>query len=381
MSAPPRFQPGVRWLAVAMGFLTLAVAPTPSSAVSARGPSVSLTLGGSAIYDDNLLQYSDAQLTTFDSGLKPDQFSLHSSDDLVLGPYAALTWENARARGRSRSVRVKVGGEFHKENGTADHRSYSATWRESFSRDNRLTISGFLLPGFYLRQLFDEDAVVAFPGLSKYRRAEFDLTIGSVAWRHRLGGRTRGELGYQYERRSYNPEFTERTSNTHQGDLDLEVNRLPSRGTVDVHGGYRVSRARAVDSDGFADDPDVSYHGVIAGAGWRMELARGSLGKLGGSLGYELGTRAYGSDLPSDKYHYRRHDVSNSVDAALRWALPSHWSVRGLYRFDHNSANLGTVAPTGSDAGSYTENQVGLSVEWSGPLWRRSKESSGQDAE
>jgi len=348
---------------------------------AAGGQSLNLGLGVSSLYDDNILQYSDAQLLVFDSGLKPAQFSINSSDDLLLKPSASLTWENAMGRRRSRSVRLRFGGEFHKENATADFRSYSAQWRESFSKDRRLSLSGFWLPGFYLRQLYDEDFVPALPGFSKYRRTEFDLGIGSISWRQRIAGKTRAEIGYQYEHRAYNQDFLERTSSTHQGEFGVEWYRLPSRGSLNVHGGYRASNAKAVDADGIADDPDVSYHGPIAGLGWRMELARGNAWRLGADLGYELGKRSYTSSLASDKYHQNRDDTSSTVDFGLRYSLPPHWALRGLYRFDHNSAKLGSLAPPTSDTGSYTENQVGLAVEWSSSVWRQSKESTDQEGE
>jgi len=315
----------------------------------------------------------------FASGLSPDRFSIRSSDDLLMGPYVSLTWLNEMGRARSRSLRLRWSGEFHKKNGTADLRTYSATWREVFSRDRRLTLYGYWLPGFYLRQLFDEDAVVAYSGLSKYRRAEFDLGIGSLSWRQRLGGKTRGEIRYQYEHRSYRPDFVERTSGAHEGELWVEFYRFPSRVILEFHGGYRVSKAKAADSDTVADDPDVSYHGIVAGFGWRMELARKRAWRLGASAGYELGTRAYDSNLPTDKYHYKRDDTLNTVDVGLRWALPPHWAVRGVYSFGHNSAHLGTQAPSSSDTGSYTENMMGLAVDWSGALWRQAKAAPGYE--
>lgn len=347
---------------------------------AARGQRVDLRIGISSLYDDNLLQYSDEQLAVFESGLKPAQFSIETSDDLLLGPSASLTWSNQMGRGRSRSLRLRWTGEFHKENATADFTSYSATWRESFSRDWRLTLYGYWLPRFFLRQLYDEDVIPPYPGLSKYRRAEFDLAIGSVTWRQRITGKTRAQIGYRYEHRGYNPDFEERTSSSHQGELAFEAYRLPSRGALGIYGAYRVSDAREADADSAAD-PDVSYHGIVAGLGWRMELARAKSWRLGADLGYELGTRGYESNLPSDKYHYNRNDISNTVDVGLRWTLRPHWGLRGFYRFDTNSAELGALAPPGSETGSYTENQVGLSLEWSGTIWRQSDGADDGDQE
>jgi len=362
-------------LACATGGLLAAARPAEAK----RGQSLELGLGVSSLYDDNLLQYSDEQLRLFQSGLKPDRFSISSSDDLLMGPYGSLTWLNKMGGRRSRGLRLKWIGEFHKKNGTADSRSYSATWNEAFSRDRRLTLYGYWLPGFYLRQLSDEDAILAYPGLSRYRRADFNLGIGSVAWRQGIGAKIRGNIGYQYEHRSYNPHFVERTSRTHQAELGLEIVRLPRHGKAECYGGYRSSDAKAADSDSTGDDADVSYHGVIAGLGWRMDLACIGTSKIGISLRLDLATRAYDSKFPTDKYHYKRDDTLSAADASVRWALPPHWAVRGIYRFEHNSARLGSLAPPSSEAGTYTESQLGLAVDWSGALWRQSKAPSSEE--
>ena len=220
---------------------------------------------------------------------------------------------------------------------------------------------------------------MAYPGLSRYRRAEFDLGIGSIAWRQRIGANIRGDAGYQYEHRSYNPDFIERTSHTHQAWLRLEIMKLPDHGSIGAYGGYRLSNARATDADTIADDADVSYHGIITGLGWRMDFVHNRTSRLGIGMDFDLGTRAYDSNLTTDKYHYKRDDTSSAVDISLRWAAPPHWAVRGIYRLDHNSAHLGSLAPPGSETGSYTENQFGLAVDWSGSLWRQPKATDGEE--
>ncbi len=364
--------------AAACAAVLVAAAPP---AQSASGHSLDLAIGVSMIYDDNFLQYSDSQILMFESGLNPDRFSIQTTDDLLGLPSVALTWSQRRHEGRSRSIRIRWSGEFHKENKTADFPSYGATYRESFSRKSRLTLAGYWLPRYYIRQLFDEDFIPPFPGLSRYRRAEFSLAIGSAAWRQRLGMRSRAEIEYQLEHRGYNPDFTERTSDTHQVALDFERYRLPGRGTLDLLGGYRISNAKGVDADGLQDDPDVSYRGVIAGLDWGVELKRRKAWRLGADVSYALGTRAYTSDLPSDRYHYRRHDVSHTAGVGVRWSLRPHWALRGLYQFEHNSANLGASAPAGSEQGSYSENRVGLAVEWSGKVWRQASPSAPADEE
>lgn len=380
MTAPRRFieRGALRW-AVA---IALAAGMTGGfrigRAQAAQGKSFSIGLGVASYYDDNILQYSNDQLALFQSGTKPERFSIKTSDDIIWRPSVSTYLENKMGDGRSWALSLKGGGEIHDKNRTADFHSLSAGWRQAFSRRSALSLTAYYLPHYYLRQLFDED-VPSIPGLNQYHRAEFGLTIASLAWRQRVGKKTQTGLSYQYEHRGYNGDFRERTSNAHQAILDYVWRRLARRGSVGFHGGYRLSDAKGSDGDEVPgappDDPDISYHGWLAGVDARMDLARRAGWGLSSSLGYELGTRDYTSNVITDKYHFGRNDISHSVDLSVRWSARSRWAARGFYRFERYIANLGVAAPATTDVGTYSENQVGLALDWSATLWRRRRET------
>src|SRR5262249_42475208 len=162
------------------------------------------------------------------------------------------------------------------------------------SRGRRLSGSWYALPQFYLRQLFDEDYVPPFPGLSRYRRATFRLDVGALDWAQRVGRSNTLSVGTQFERRRYNADFRERDSKTGQGERAGAWTRLPRRGAIELRGLYRLSVARAEDGDeptgAPPDDADVSYHGVGGGARGELELARPRFGRLTADLDYQLST-------------------------------------------------------------------------------------------
>ena len=361
----------------AMVLLVTGLLPDPAAAAgaarAAHGASLGLHVDLSTFYDDNILEYSGSQIALFESGTRPDEFSLQTRDDLELFPAVALNLGLDSGHGRKRSLKVRGSGRFHVENGTADFRSVSLAWQESFRRDRRLSLSYYDLPSYYLRQLHDEDTTPPYPGLSRYRRAEFGLQIGSAAWRQPLSRRVRADVSYQYERRRYNADFRERDSGLHQGEVEIEWDRSRRGGTFDLTGGYQVSRARGEDGDEPAgqtpDDPDLSYHGMVAGAASRLELARRKSWRLAGDLDYRFETRAYDSSRPSDKYHYRRDDRLHAVEAGLGVAYRPHWSLRTFCRFEDNRTTLGSAAPASSEAGSYRDTQVGIEIGWSGEVW------------
>ena len=342
-----------------------------SAAHAAKGESLGLTVAMGGLYDSNFLQYSDGQLTDFESGLHPARFSVRTTDDLVLLPSVALTGELDEGRGRRHSLRLRYEGAFHDRNATADMRSWSATWRESFHHDRQFSLGYYWLPRFYLRQLLAEDWT-AVPASVRYRRAEFSLGIATATYSQRVGGAFAVDADYQRERRGYNPDFVERSSNLNQERLALAYDGLGRRGSLRGYGGYRESKARGVDGDEIvgqpSDDSDVGYKGAIAGSNLRYEFARSRRWRWAGDLGYEFEARNFTSAVLADKYHYGRHDRLQAIEAGLRSALRPHLSARGFYRHETNIAHLGSSAPLSTDAGSYHVHQFGLSLEWNGDL-------------
>ncbi|MEO7736398.1 MAG: hypothetical protein ABIY55_35900, partial [Kofleriaceae bacterium] len=209
-----------RTLAALAAGLTLTLVAAPA-VQAARGQSVNLTTRVSSFYDDNFLQYSGDQLQDFQLALHPDRYSIKSSDDLILNPSLAMAWDLDSGRERRHSLRLKGEGNFHRKNRTADFHSLSIGWRESWSRDRRLNLSWYVLPRYYLRQLFDDDAVPVSAGLTKYRRADLRLHIASADWSQRIARNVLLDLGYQYENRDYNHDFDERDSGLHQGEVGV----------------------------------------------------------------------------------------------------------------------------------------------------------------
>ena len=343
---------------------------------------VNLTLGLGAIYDTNLLKYSADQRTLFESGTRPDRFSIHSLDDLTWNPFVALAWDADAGRGRHHILRLKSEGEFHDRNPTADFHSISAGWRETWRGGRRFSVGYYGLPHYYLRQLVDEDYVTPFPGLALHRRAQFDLQIASTSWGQRIARNTDTELAYQFENRRYVPDFRERDSKTHQGELTFGFTGLPDRGSIDVSGGWRVSNAKGVDGDEVAgappDDQDLTYHGPIASVRGRAELGRTARWRVIGDAGYQFGSRTYDSKVPADRFHFGRRDALNAVELGLRAQFRPHLSARGFFRHESNNAHHGANVASTTDLGSYSQNQVGLVVDWSGAIWRSQRATAAE---
>lgn len=348
-----------------------------AGAGAARGQSLNLSAGISTWYDSNVLQYSDAQLAQFESGRFASRFSIDAKDDVTLNPSLALTWGLDQGKGRRHSLRLKADGDFHDKNSTADFHAASLTWRETFTGDRRFMLRGYYLPDYYLRQLKDVES-----GL--YERAQFSLAIGEVALSQVLKPGTRLGLNYQVERRVYTPSFPERTSDAYQGELSLEFDRLPNHGALEFVGAFRKSLADGRDypSSVALPYPDVSYTGWWAGFSGRTELSRAKATRIGGDLSYTFERREYDSERGAlDRSHAGRSDSNHVFEAGLRAQFRPHWTVRGFDHYDTNHASYGQGVVLSSDPGSYSQNQVGLEISWSGDLWTRARPGAGRNDE
>jgi hypothetical protein len=341
-------------------------------AANAAGQTLDLNLGFGGNYDDNLLQYSPHQRDVFKAGTHPERYSIQSLDDFTMNPTVGLVWTANEGRGRRHVVRARFTGDFQGTNHTADYHEISAGLREVFPHGRSFALGYYSLPGFYLRQLTAEDYTPPI-GVTNYTRAQFDLSIGSASWTQAINPHTEFELAYQLEHRSYVPDFKERTSDTHQGKLSLQFSGERPGTDVSLIGGYRVSKAKASDGDevaGVADDEDVSYKGPIVGLEGRAEFSRVKNTRWSGDASYQFASRKYDSNRAFDVYHDGRNDNIHTFEAGVRCGVRPHWSARGWFKYEKSDAKLGSGAPATSVVGSYTQSQVGLSVEWTGEIWR-----------
>ena len=365
-----------RHLCLALLLLTRLALASPTHASE---QSLSLSAAMSSVYNNNFLEYSDNQLTTFQAGTHPLRFAVQSTDDAIFSPGLSLTWDLDQGGGRRHALRAHGDGDFHGTNSGADRRSYSGRWTESFSGGRRLALGYSRLDHYYVRQLRDEDLFVLLPATATttqkdatWQRAEFDQAAVSASWREPLGKRANLGLAYRYEKRDYVPAFRERSARANQGEVSVGWNDLPHHGELELSGGYRQSKAEATDGDAIVgDDDDVSFHGRLAGVTGRVEFTRSRALRWRGDLGVDVASRAYDSKRPPavDPFHVGRNDMLLGFEAGLRAAW-HRWDARAFLRIENNTANLGTGASPTSDSGSYHEHQFGLELSWSGAIWK-----------
>ena len=351
-----------------------------ASTAHAAGSSLNLELSASLVRNDNFLEYSPNQITTFTAGTHPLRYAVSSIDDVILGPGATLTWELAERHGRRHALRAHWDGDFHKDNSGADYRNYSVRWTEGFSGGRRLALGFGRLDNFYVRQLRADGFPLPPPAPGPqndilWRRAEFDQDAITASYRQPLQAHMDLGLNARHETRTYRAPFDERSSRANEGGLTLGFDGFAHDGSLDLSLGYRQSVAKAHDSVRKADSTDVSYHGLLAGVAGRRLLGRSGATRWFGDATLEYATRDYDSSKPErvDPYHVGRHDGLLAFEVGVRAAV-RRMSVRGFVRVENNTASLSPLATTvnpNTDSGSYHKNQFGLELSWNTELLGR----------
>jgi len=354
-------------------FVLAAVLSGPARA--APGQSLDVTTGLETCVDDNILNYSGAQLVDLDSGLYPYRFGVAQAGDFVFKPSIALLWQLDRGGERRRSLGLRAEGEMHGRSVVANSGELGLTWREGFRR-GRLTLAYQRSPHDYLRRLYDQD-LASLPVTERYRDVTLDLQRGSVAWRNPVPRASWVELGYRFERRKHPSAFRERDSGTHQGELRVGWERLPRDGRLALSAGARKRDARGQDGDeppgAVPDEPDLSYHSSMAGVNGSLELGALNGLRFVGDVEYDLEHRQYDSRRPADDSHYGRKDLLQAVEVGLRLRAQGPWSARAFYRLQHSRAWYGGTAPQGLEIGGYQARQAGLALEWRRQVWSRNR--------
>lgn len=364
--------------AAAVVALCLSLGAGDGHAAASRGrravvQTLSLDAACGAVYDDNVLQYSDSLLHAFTAGTRRDLFDLYSTDDVTFLPSVALTWTRARRSGVGSALRVAASGRYHAHDTQANDTAWSARWRQTLAPGRRVAVGYYWLPGYYLRQLRDEDAVPAYHRLSRYRRAAFDLGIATAELHERVARGLAVDGEFRSEHRAYVPAFRERTSTLRAGTLTLLASGLPARGSAEFAAGYAWSHARATDGDDtlntVPDDVDVGYRGPLGHLALRADVAHAGDWRLGADARLEVENRRFTSTRAGDLYHAGRRDAGLAEEVGLRLDPPGAWGVRVSYRHERNIARLGSAAPASADSGDYRQQQVGITVSYAADLW------------
>ncbi len=328
----------------AFGLIALGLVPP----VDAKPLDVRATLGVTTRYDDNVYQYSDRNLSAFNSSTAKF-LGLESTDDVILTPSLDI---RAVFSG-PRPTRFFGGVDLHTyaQNTDKSYQAYTLGVTQRLAWKTDLTLRYRFIPSFLVGRLADppNPPVLA---LATYADAEFALN----AWRLALDADVLPELNVELfgllENKNYNAAFDERDTTVKGGGVAATARVHPQ---VRVKLGVASEVGDAAGAGDTATNSDTSYREQSLTIKPTVSPARG----WDVSLLYDHAWKRYTSDLPLDTNHFGRKDQTQTLGLDAKVVLSRSMDLKG--EFDHIKR---TSNRTGADLefADYTEQRVTVGV-------------------
>ncbi len=289
-------------------FTMLSFAPGPVSASKWE-----FDIGLKCTYDDNVLNYSEADLDLFDSiGAAPGgRFGIESKDDFIFSPSFRMIYKS-ELLGHTFQAGFNSVYNFNIKNDKRRYYSGGIWAREYLRKGTYIQASINYLPDYYYRNLQTYDG--------DYKEAEFakigaDLTLYSILMKKITG---KAYLGY--ERKNFNDSFNERDLHIYCFGFELGYRFTNANRLI---GGYEFTAAKSRGRNSEAYRRDTSYDMFSFWGGARL-TAHGLSGKrllVSPKLGYRLALYQTEKLTQEDRFRFGREDTRLRAGLDLRQTL------------------------------------------------------------
>jgi hypothetical protein len=307
----------------------------PRSAVDAKRPVWDFNFSLGAGYDDNVLNYSDADLDQFDS-LAADssaKFAIDSKDDYIISPRAEIILKT-KALKHSLHIGFNAGYNIFSKNDIKNYGSFGFWFREYLNKKAYCQLSGSYIPNYYYRNLF--------LSAGKYEKAHYDKFGLGAKFLTAIYRGFSGSVSYRYENRDFNRIFDERDLKTNNFSSELIYR---SKQSFKCWGGYEFSIARAAGRNDFTDRRDVSYDAFLFWVGSRLYF-KGINDKnmnAGAMVSYKNTLFQTDKLTHEDRYRFGRKDDRWSITISVNHDLNKKATIGLLVNHVNNSVDLPAV--------------------------------------
>lgn len=279
----------------------------------------------SITYDDNILNYSDADLDLLASDSGSAKFAIKSKDDWIIEPEIRAGYQGRGIRGRAASL---ILGYRYYGYANNDVRRYSRIWLEA--RQYVVTggygqLSIGYIPSYYYRNLLFKP-----PGSTSsiFMEAKFSKPSLAAEFGYDIRQNLKGSAAYIYQHKSFQKEFEYRDLNVHGIDLNAVWRAVDF---IKLWGAYGFEFAGARGADMADTIQDVSYDAwdVTVGARYYSKFLRRLAPELVTSFKYRRIN--YQTDRRPDLfrrhlYYFGRND--NNYDLKLGTSCRMPWELR-----------------------------------------------------
>lgn len=275
------------------------------------------------IYDDNVINYSDADLDQFDDPEAPDnKFAIKSKDDFIVNPEITLIYKT-RLWNHSFHLGFKTDYYYYSENDVKRHWRFETYFRRYFKKGTYFKGSVSYLPDYYYRNSY-----ISGEG---YREAEFDKITLEGKFVYQLFKTTLVSLTYSYSNKDFTVAFDERDIFEHEigGALVYRPIKL-WKGWL----GYAYTHAVGAGADNDEYSRDTSFDQNQFTVGNRLYL-RGLANKgfqIAGKLTYKFVQYQTTKITSEDRYRLGREDTRLYLYAMVKHYIARGVSLEAIYK-------------------------------------------------
>lgn len=366
------FVTGRRWFILLVMGLSFCINPDVSAQKKAekKEKHFEAEVSFAAIYDNNILKYSDKYIDRFLNNQDEGRFHISTYDDIILYQSADIAATYRIIKKLKSKFNVNFFSNSYMVNNIKNWYFVTLGYQQYLTKKASFKIFYNYLPHYYVRHFRDEDWVDVYGYIPEtfvqfaYSKDNYGFWIQNTFFKN-----TRINLGFDYSKYYHNKHYTEYDCKNYI--IGLSVYQ-PLNEKVRLELGYENehSDAKGYDEPGetkeTANDADATYieNGFVLGLNWELPEIKKTAHSLDLKAAYQ--NRYYLSKhyLEEDREHTGRVDDNVQFSAIYNVELSKAFTLKAFYRFYmRNSASVSPVNQLYLAAEKdYDQSQFGLQL-------------------
>jgi len=288
-----------------------------------RSDRFAFNFGLQTVYDDNTLDYSDADLDLLDDPSVPDnRYSIKSEDDYIFMPELEVIYKT-RLAGHSLHVGLKGRYYYYNRNDVKRHFRVGGYLKRYFKKGTYIQGTISYLPDYYYRN--------SYSSTEGYQEAKFDKISTEVKLSARLNPYLTTNLSYTYANKNFITLFDERDIKEHE--FQGEAIYRPAKYWKSWFS-YSFITAFGAGANSVQYRRDTSFDANFITFGSRVYL-KGLKKKgfeLAGRVSYKIVYFQTSKVTDEDRYRLGREDTRWYVTLMVKHAVNSKFSVGANFK-------------------------------------------------
>jgi hypothetical protein len=335
-------------------------------------------VGLDAVYDDNILKYSDKYLERFMDGMDFGRFHIETYDDMILKPSFKFTSTFNFFKKQKTKFSFDYSYSAYIVNDIKNWQGIGISVNQSFLKRASFRISYNYIPDFYVRHFRDEDLVQYYEettgfGYIPETFVPFSFAKDNIGFwiQNTFFKNTRLRLVFDYARYFHNEHYTEYDcKNLMYG---FQINQAITKELkVDLGFEFTNSRAKGYDEPGetleTSDDADANNvaNGFLFGLSYQLPKIMNLKSNLNAGLDYDLKYYTTDNYVEVDPEHAGRVDNSLAISVNYNVEISKSFSIGAFYKWSGRDSYTSSEINSNyvSNEKDYKQNQVGLELSY-----------------